>query len=197
MDAWGSVPVWIGTIFTCVSVAVALATFLRANYDRERRQAALVGSWVTSTGESWSEHPAGSGNYIGWVEIRIVVANRSDAPVYDLEISWRKPEEWFEPLPEDQRYERVNHAELAPGATGYRTLTLQLNKETDPSTTTVRLGEPLIKKLAPPEMWFTDAVGRRWVRTRERRIRRARRRKQTATHISIPVEREAIPIRYH
>ena len=197
MADWGSVPLWVGTVFTCVSVAVAVATYLRATFDKERDQAAKVGAWVIGGAEEWAEYPEGSGHYEGKVDVRIYIANRSDAPIYDIALKWRMPEDRGEPVPKDRRFEEIKQPELAPGITAYKPLTLPLVKDTDPAEVTALLGQPLWTKFAVPEIKFTDALGRTWVRTSERRIRRARRWEDPRdTYLAIPVERGPSPVPY-
>src|SRR4051812_44369915 len=107
MVDWGSVPVWVGTVVACISVAIAVATYVRATFDKERDQAARVGAWVVDTAEAWGESPEGSGHYEGWVEVRLFVANRSDAPIYDVAVRWQRPEG-----AEDHRFDKLSEPEL-------------------------------------------------------------------------------------
>jgi hypothetical protein len=198
MFEWGSVPVWVGTVFTCISVAIAVATYWRATADKQRDQAARVGSWVTDTAEEWAETPHESGNYEGWVVVRLFIANRSDAPIYDIRIRWRKPEDADDPLPRDRRFEELKESELGPGVTAYKPLILRLRKAPGPEVTRVLLGEPLLKEFAVPEIHFTDALGRTWIRTSSRKLRRTSRWGNTRmTSIGIPVEQGGAIIPYH
>jgi hypothetical protein len=157
---WGNVPAWVATIVTSTSVAVATGSYRRNPYDKEREQASKISCWVTGELSSRLVRGPGEGTTVSWV-MPVRVANRSDAPVYDLELGFTN------------HPGSVQAVELPAGTTGFALVPInEANFIVSPGGTltlaqTMSIGMPIVT--------FSDALGRRWsgVSGRLKRVRRS------------------------
>ena len=167
---WGSVPVWVGTLVTSTSAAVAVVSYRRNLYDREREQASKVSCWavvktILRVQVSTKEH------YSADIVIDAKAVNRSDASVYDLEVS----------PPPGSSGKTLRGIELPPGitATGEMqlriTATPKISSDEDQIDMNSLIDVRIPTEIQLPTLTFTDALGRRW-RKRGSRVRRVRRR---------------------
>jgi hypothetical protein len=69
---WGTVPDWLAAIGTVATLGIALAVLIRELREHRARQASLVAAWMGQRHE-------------------IVVQNKSNAPAYNLCVSYFDP----------------------------------------------------------------------------------------------------------
>ncbi len=176
---WGSVPVWVGTLVASFSVALAASTYRRNLRDKERDQASRVSSWMSEELEpdvtvqpSEDIEERAQGRDVVRVRLygRLLVANRSEAPAYDVEVTAGLGE-------------TLKLAELPPGAVAEgRVLVGKSDRKAtinDRDMVTLVGGHSV--ELRVPDLSFTDALGRRWQRRGDRKLRRVRARTATST----------------
>ncbi len=176
---WGSVPVWVGTLVASFSVALAAATYRRNVHDKERDQASRVSSWMSEELEpdvivepSEDIEERAQGRDVVRVRLygRLLVANRSEAPAYDIEVTAGVGQ-------------ALKLAQLPPGAVAEgRVLVGESDRRAsinDRDMVTFVGGHPV--ELGVPDLSFTDALGRRWRRRGDRKLRRVRARIATST----------------
>jgi hypothetical protein len=162
---WGSVPAWVAALITSTSAAVAVISYSRSLYDKAREQAAQISCRVVSnfvvsiTGPDKSEV----------VAVDFEITNRSDSPVYDLEVTFSKSKIIGKPLLGDR---------FPPGvtATGRTQIQKRYRSKISPGADEIRT----TSTSEIPILTFTDALGRRW-RKRNSHIRRARQKAQWFT----------------
>jgi hypothetical protein len=158
---WGSVPVWVATSITSISAALAVGSYRRSLYDKEREQASKVSCWVsTRPNVNAAEERPGEFMLSTWMVIN--VANRSEAPIFDLDITG------FD--------EKLQSTEMPPGATGFCTVPVAV-RQVRTSLASFDFEEQQLIAFATPTLTFTDALGRRW-RRQGARLRRVRKNSQ-------------------
>ncbi len=154
---WGTVPLWVGTLIASFSAVVAAATYRRNVLDQERDQASRVSSWVSSEELTTdvsvipSEDTERGPKDAMHVRLygKLLVANRSQAPAYDIEVRAGAGE-------------ALKLAELPPDAVaegrvlvGERVWRASIN---DGDTVTLMGDYPV--ELTVPDLSFTDALAR-------------------------------------
>jgi hypothetical protein len=155
---WGSVPVWVATLVTSTSAAVAVISYRRNLYDKEREQASKVSCWVEG-GVIFKVTQSHEEIYSATVSVDIKVANRSDSPVYDLEVTLGRSGK------------TLYGTELPAGVTGTGKMLLP-----DIHLSKISPGVDQVEArvtIETPTLTFTDALGRRWCKCKGR-VRRAR-----------------------
>jgi hypothetical protein len=167
---WGSVPVWIATLVTSTSAALAVASYRGNLHDKEREQASKVSCRTVKQAISMITESL-EGLYLINISISFRVVNRSDAPVYDLEVS----------APPGYSGETLKGIELPPGvtATGNMHLQKKLGSKISPDEAQINV----CSVIETPILTFTDALGRRW-RKYEVHIQRVRRRTPFHTQLT-------------
>src|SRR4051812_8868584 len=87
---WGTVPTWVGTLFTSASVTLAAISYLRSVLDRERDQAASVSAWLSAPEQTgpvtYRKGKDGKLRIVAPLPVVGHVANRSDNPVFDIDL---------------------------------------------------------------------------------------------------------------
>jgi hypothetical protein len=161
---WGSVPAWIAAIITSGSFVVAAVTYRRSVLNEERDQASKVSAWASAPEEpnekKYRESEAGDVYIVASLPVTLHVANRSDGPIYDIDLRILERESW-----------RID--ELPPGAAQKVAVPVEFRDRVQ------KAGEvphrtSIAYELAKPELAFTDALGRRWQRTEDRQLRAVR-----------------------
>jgi hypothetical protein len=157
---WGTVPAWVAAVIASISAAVALTSYLWSQYDKKREQASKVSCRVEIDYGHIKTIESLEGIRSTDIPVDINIANRSNASVYDLEVTF--PERRVEPF-------QLN--ELPPGDCSRK---MHLWKKHDVPETSLDESQPA-EYIADetPTLTFTDALDRRW-RKRKGRIRRAR-----------------------
>jgi hypothetical protein len=177
---WGSVSSWVAAVVTSSSAMVAVFSYRRSLRDAERKQASQVSAWiplseqeaVVQGGISASEPKLTTDRPVEritvpisrkWLEAKI--ANRSDAPIYNVELALCEGK---------SKLETVHASEIPPETVGTarfhhlvvrtRTVSLAVGSKSVSSSVT---DFPLTLLLS-----FDDALGRRWRRSPDSRLRR-------------------------
>lgn len=164
---WGSVPLWVATLAGSVSAVVAADSYRRSVRDKEREQASRVSSWISQVG-SFRQEGLRATPYtppkILLVTVR--VANRSDAPIYDVHVTLS----WHPTV--------LTIAEIPAGEVAVAMVEMDLSEHPGRLE---RLGVEWfditfdwIATLDEPEVRFTDALGRRWSRGSDHRLHASR-----------------------
>ena len=167
---WGSVPVWVATLVTSTSVALAVASYRRNLYDKERQQASQVSCWTVEQ-MTVSIMQLSKGPRLVNISIGFRVANRSDAPVYDLEVS----------PPPGYSGETLRGIELPPGVTAIGKMYPRKKFRSKISADEAQIGIRSVTET--PTLTFTDALGRRWYK-HENHLRRVRRKTRFYTELT-------------
>jgi hypothetical protein len=165
---WGSVPIWIGTIVASTSALLAVVSYRRSVRDKEREQASKVSAWATLEGISLDIREGNVASMPFEYQTTIYIANRSDGPIYDVEVT-------------HPYLSQLSASEIPPGKTGTAKA-----RFTDPTMTNVTwtqrpggadgedeydVSVEVRGRWTQPAVIFTDALGRRWERTPDRRLR--------------------------
>jgi len=158
---WGSVPVWVATVVTSTSAVLAVVSYRRSLYDKAREQASKVSCRISQEINEKVIETAPK-KFTALFSVLVQVANRSDAPIYDLEVT----------IPGIGM--PLKNVEMPAGAIGTGTILIskrQFDLSSDSGQFEFKF-EFDISGIAPPVLTFTDALGRRWRRDRGR-LRRA------------------------
>jgi hypothetical protein len=167
---WGSVPTWVGTVFTSTSVLLAALSYRRSILDRERDQASKVSAWLSApehTDANFLRKDAQGRSYIvAPLPVVAHVANRSDHPIFDVDL-------------------KVKHRawtldELPPGRTATVSIPVEFRDHV-PEGASLPTRSTIVYELDRPLLTFTDALGRRWRRSEDRRLERVRSEARTMT----------------
>jgi hypothetical protein len=188
----GSVPVWIGTLIGGTTAMVAVFNYRRSVADKEREQASRVASWISVDTKNLARDTVGVDQYLLSVRAVLHVVNRSDAPIYDLHVRCRRPEDLskaFDPKAPSPNWDELVAAELPASLEGRGDLPWEFHKDVDPEEMEIEKGKDPNVEVPDPVLTFTDALGRRWKRTGTRPVRRSRERRPSRPTAKIAVKR--------
>ena len=152
---------WVAAVITSASVMLAALSYRRSVLDKERDQASKVSAWSSAPDEPKDKYyrTDGAGNVyiVAPLPVVLYIANRSEGPVYDVDLRIRSGGPW-------------KLAELPPGVTATVTVPVEFHDRVQaagsiPSRTSIPY------ELDKPVLAFTDALGRRWRRTEDRQLR--------------------------
>jgi hypothetical protein len=160
---WGTVPAWVAAVVASTSGMLAALSYRRSVLDKERDQASKISAWSSAPEETderyYRKDEAGNVYVVAPLPVVVYVANRSENPVYDIDLDLKL--KYLKPW---------KLAELPPGATATVTIPIEF-RDRVPKGASVPSHTFIKYKLAIPVLTFTDALGRRWQRTEDRRLR--------------------------
>ena len=152
--SWAMVPVWIGTLTAAVSAIVAALSYRRSVLNAERAQASRVSVWLSDEVKRRLLHREGGTK----LELRttIFVANRSEAPVYDVVATVYRQHPYIDVL---------SIREIPGGAVAEADVVMEFGEATVSEKESWRGDDRVFKpEIRQPTVEFTDALGRRWRR---------------------------------